>query len=81
MFNDKKQLLCSSNLSLEMKKKLLKFVFGVLLFEDQKQGPWEKNEERVVNGFETWSWRGMSKIKWTDGIKNDEVYQMAKDYF
>ena len=34
MFNNKKQLLCSNNFSLEIKKKLIKFVFGVLLFRD-----------------------------------------------
>ena len=43
--------------------------------------PWTigKNEERVVNGFETWSWRGMLKIKWTDRVTNDEVFQRAKE--
>jgi len=41
-------------------------------------GP-RKKEERVVNAFETWSWRGMSKIKWTGRITNDEVYQRAKE--
>jgi len=39
-----------------MKKKHIKVVFGVLLFVDQKQGPWEKNEERIVSAFETWCW-------------------------
>jgi len=39
MFNNKKQLFCSNNLSLEIKKKLIKVVFGVLLSMDQKQGP------------------------------------------
>jgi hypothetical protein len=38
-----------------------------------------KNEERVVNAFETWSWRGMLKIKLTDRIRNDEVFQRAKE--
>ena len=38
MFNNKKQLLGSNNLSLEIKNKLIKVVFGVLLFMDQKQG-------------------------------------------
>ena len=37
-----------------------------------------KNEERVVNAFETWSWRGMLHIKWTDRIMNGEVFQRAK---
>jgi hypothetical protein len=38
-----------------------------------------KNEERVINGFETWSWRGMLKIKWTDRITNGTVFQRAKE--
>jgi hypothetical protein len=38
-----------------------------------------KSEERVVNAFETWSWRRMLKIKWTDRIMNDEVFQRAKE--
>jgi hypothetical protein len=33
---------------------------------------------RVVNGFETWCWRRMLKIKWTDRIKNGEVFQRAR---
>jgi len=41
-------------------------------------GP-RKKEERVVNAFETWSWRGMSKIKYTDRIMNEEVFQRAKE--
>jgi len=39
LFNNKKQQLCSSNLSFEIKKKLIKIVFGVLFFIDRKAGP------------------------------------------
>ena len=38
-----------------------------------------KYEERVVNGFETGSCRGMLKIKWTDGITSGDVFQRAKE--
>ena len=38
-----------------------------------------KNEVRVVNSFETWSWKRMLKINWTDRITNDEVFQRAKE--
>jgi len=38
-----------------------------------------KNDERVVNAFETWCWRRMLKIKWTDRIMNDEVFQREKE--
>jgi hypothetical protein len=30
-----------------------------------------KNEEKVVNAFEKWRWRGMLKIERTDRIAND----------
>ena len=42
-----------------------------------------KTEERVVNVFETWSWRGMLQTEWTDRVANGEVLQRAKveDYF
>ena len=38
-----------------------------------------KNEERVVNAFKTWSGRGMLKLKWTDRIWKDEVFQRAQE--
>jgi hypothetical protein len=39
MLDNKKQLLCSDNLSFEIRKKLAKVIFGVLLFMDQKYRP------------------------------------------
>ena len=50
---------------------------------DQKHGPRKKNEERVVNAFETWSWRRILKIKWTDIIKDCEVFKgrKKKDFY
>jgi hypothetical protein len=38
-----------------------------------------ENEERVINAYETWRWKGMLKIKWTDRITNYEVFQRAKE--
>jgi hypothetical protein len=45
----------------------------------KKYGPSKKNEERLVNAFETRFWKIMLKIKWTDRIINDEIYLRAKD--
>jgi len=78
MFNNKKQI-CSNNLSLEMKKKLIKnCIWNVALYGSET---WTlgKNEERIINAFETWCWRRMLKIKWTDRIMNDEVFQRVKE--
>jgi hypothetical protein len=79
-FNNKKQLLCSNNLSLEIKKEMYKNnIWSVALYGSET---WTlgKNEERVVNAFETWCWRRTLKIKWTNTrrISNYEVFQRGK---
>ena len=79
MFNNKKQLLCSNNLSLEMIKTLIKsWIWSVALYGSET-GTLGKNEKMVINTFETWCWRRMLKIKWTDGITNEEVFQRVKE--
>jgi len=79
MFNNKKQLLCSNNLSLEMEKKLMKSCIWSDTLYGLETWTLEKNEERIINAFETWCWRRMLKIKWTDRIKNGEIFQRAKE--
>ena len=79
MFNNTKQLFCLNNLSLKMKKKIIKScICSVSLC---RSGMWTlgKNEESVVNTFETWCWRRMLKIKWTDRVTNNEDFQRVKE--
>ena len=38
-----------------------------------------ENEESATNQFETRCWRRMLKIKWTDRIMIDEVFQKVKE--
>ena len=79
MFNNKEQLLCSNNLSLELKMKLMKSCIWSVAVCGSETWTVGKNEERVINVFETWSWRRMLNVKWTDRITNDEVIQRAKE--
>jgi len=83
MFNNKKQLLGSNNLNLEMKKELTKSCIWSVALYGSEIWTLGKNEERVINAFETRCWRRMLKINWTDRVTNDEVFQRAKkkDYF
>ena len=63
MFNNKKQLLCSNNFSLEIKKKLIKSsIWSAALYRSET---WivGKNEERFVNVFETRCWRRMLTLR------------------
>jgi hypothetical protein len=43
-----------------------------------KPRPLEKIEEGVVNAFQTWCRRIMLKIKWTDRITHDKVFQRGE---
>jgi len=64
-----------------MKKKLIASCIWSVAVCGSETGTVRKNEERVINAFETWCWRRMLKIKWTDRITNDEVFQRAKEDF
>jgi hypothetical protein len=63
---------------LEIRKTYKIYIWNVALYGSET---WTlvENEERSVNAFETWCWIRMLKIKWTDRIKNDEVFQRAKE--
>jgi len=79
MFSNKKQLLCSNNLSLEMKKKLIKSCNWNVALCGSETWTVGKYEERIIDAFETWCWRRMLKIKWTDRIKDYEDFQRTKE--
>jgi hypothetical protein len=62
-----------------MKKKIIKScIWSVALcgLETRTLG---QNEQRIINAFETWCWRRMLKMKWTDRIMNGEVFKRAKE--
>jgi hypothetical protein len=61
-----------------MKKKIIKHCIWSVAVCGSETGTLGKAEERVINAFETRSWRRMLKIKWTDRITYDEVFQRAK---
>jgi hypothetical protein len=80
MFNNKKQLFCSNKLGLEIIKTYKIYIWNVALYGSETWTLGE-NEERFVNAFGTWCWIIMLKIKWTDRITNDKVFQRAKEKF
>jgi hypothetical protein len=53
---------------LDIKKKLIKScIWSVTLYGSETWNLGKKmKKERVVNAFETWCWRKMLKIKWTE---------------
>jgi hypothetical protein len=61
------------------RKKIIKSCIWSVALYGSETWTLGKNEERVINAFETWSWRRMLKIKWTDRITNGEVFQRATE--
>jgi len=61
-----------------MKKKRIKSCIWSVALYGSETWTLGTNEERIINAFETWC-RRMLKIKWTDRITNDEVFQRAKE--
>jgi hypothetical protein len=53
MFNNKKQLLFSNNFRLEIINKLIKSCFWSVALYGSETWTLGKNEERIVNAFET----------------------------
>lgn len=37
-----------------------------------------KSDGRKIEAFETWCWRWVLQISWTEQVKNKKVYQMIK---
>jgi hypothetical protein len=64
---------------MEMKKILIKNCIWSVAVYGSETGAVGKNEEKIINSFETCNWRGMLKIKWTGRITKDEVFQRAKE--
>ena len=64
---------------MEIEKKFTKSFISIVFVYGSEIWTLGKNEERVVNAFETWTWRRMLKIKWTDRITNDGVFQGPKN--
>ena len=71
--------MCSNNLSLEMKKKLIKSCIWSVALYGSETWTLGKNEETDVHALETWCCRRMLKIEWTDRITSGEVFQRAKE--
>ena len=78
-FMMKRQLLCSKKIGQQTRKQYVKsFVWSVALYGSEA---WTigKVDQKRLEAFETWCWRRMLKIKWTDKIRNEEVYRRVEE--
>jgi hypothetical protein len=76
---NKKRALFTSTLDLELRKKLVKcYTWSIALYGAET---WTLRavEQKRLESFEMWCWRGMEKISWTDHVKNKEILLRVKE--
>ena len=77
-FNRKMSLL-TSNLNIELRKKLVRcYIWSIALYGSET---WtlRKLEQKYLERFEMWCWRRMEKIKWSDKVANEQVIDRIEE--
>jgi hypothetical protein len=76
---NKKRILFTSTLDLELRKKLVKcYVWSVALYGVENWMLRAVDQKHLVC-FEMWCWRRMEKISWTDHLRNEDVLLRVKE--
>jgi hypothetical protein len=76
---EKEKTLFTSKLNLNLRKKLVKcYIWSVALCGAET---WTlgKVDQKYLESFDMWCWRGMEKISWTDRVRNEEVLHRVKE--
>jgi hypothetical protein len=76
---NKKRALLTGKMDLKMRKKLVKcYIWSTALYGAET---WTLRavDKQHLERFETWCWRRMEKIIWTDHAKNEEVLLRVKE--
>jgi len=71
-FNKKKTLL-TSKLDLNLRKKLVKYYIWSMALYGAETWALRTADQKYLENFETWCWRRMEKISWTDHVRNEDV--------
>jgi hypothetical protein len=75
--NNKKTLFIRK-LDISLRKKLVKwYIWGRALYGAENWTLW-KVDPKCLYIFETWCWRRLQKISWTDHVRNEEVLHTVK---
>ena len=77
-FNKKKTLL-TSKLDLNLRKKLVKCYIWSMALYGAETWALRVADQKHLESFETWCWRRMEKISWTEHVRNEEVLHRVKE--
>jgi hypothetical protein len=78
-FNNKKNLF-PSKWDLNLKKKLVKCYTWSIAFCSAETWTLREIDQKYLVIAETWCWRRMGKIIWTNRVKNEEVHVLHRAY-
>jgi hypothetical protein len=74
-----KKTVFTSNLDLELRKKLVKCYIWSIDFYGAETWTLRKLDQKYLEMFEMWCWRRMEKISWTDRGSNEAVLHSLKE--
>jgi hypothetical protein len=71
----KRPLLCSKGIRLESREQYVKTFVWAAAFYRLEAWTIRKTDQKRIEAFETWCWRRTLQIKWTEKVRNEEVYR------
>jgi len=75
---NKKRAVVTSTLDLELRKKLVKcYIWSIALY-GAETGALRAVDQKHLESFETWCWRRMEKISWTDLVRNEVLLRVKE---
>jgi hypothetical protein len=77
-FNRKKTLF-TSNLDLNLRKKLVKCYIWSITLCGAETWTLQKVDQKYLESFQMWCWRRMEKISWTNRVRNEEVLHRVEE--
>ena len=72
---NRKLLLLTSKLNIELKKKLVRCHIWSITLYGSEIWTLRNLQRKYLESFEMWCWRRMEKIKWSDKVTNEQVLQ------
>jgi len=63
----------------DLRKKLGECYPWSIVLHDAEAWTLRKVDQKYLESFEIWCWRGMEKISWTDHLSNEEALQRVKE--
>ena len=77
-FNRKISLL-TSELNIEIRKKLVRCYVWCIVLYGSGTWPLRKLERKYLESFEMWCWMRMEKIKWSEKLANEKVFERIRE--